>query len=601
MPAAPSTQPRPPPSSGAYRKLQDLASGGMGSVELARAVSGPVSGQLVALKRLHPHLEREKHFADMFFDEAWITAGLNHPNIARIVDWGQDATGRYLALEFVPGDALLALMREAKRQHVPFPLDIGIYIAAKTAEGLNAAHELRNEEGDLRHLVHRDVSPSNILVSYDGYVKLIDFGVAKARDRMAHTSTGTIKGKFGYMSPEQARGFPVDRRSDVFSMGIVVWEMVAGRRLYRSESELEILRMIVEEPPPSLRTVRPDVPEALDQLVAGALAKNRDDRIGSCGEFAEFLWEIFRHEGYQVGRAEVAAFFHSVLPERHAALTAVTAGHDDFTVPLTMVSPSSGSFPNSASVEQKSGAIPLSVTKSALYPPTEISASHPGISLPASTASLSAHVSPVEHDAPAPKRLVWLYATAGGVGLVAIVAIAFLLGGRSPSATPAAGASAPQSIPSPSTQPLPTIPTPTVGPPTVPVAAAATDPSNPAAATSPTGPNGATPRSAHGGSSRVGTRGSATAGTSATTTVVQTGRPMPPGYGGGPSAVSSAASSTSSTQNSASGTGSNGPASNGTTQVSDPPRPRTPNTTPPAAGGTARPGGNSLRLGTWGE
>jgi serine/threonine-protein kinase len=241
------------PQQGEYRKIQELASGGMGSVDLARAVSGPRAGQIVAVKRLHPHLEREKHFAEMFFDEARITAGLNHPNVVEIFDWGQDSQGHYLALEFVAGDSLLALIREAKNAKVPIPVNLGLFIVGKVAEGLHAAHELRNEKGELRHLVHRDVTPSNVLLSVDGGVKLIDFGVAKARDRLSHTSTGTIKGKFGYMSPEQARGFPIDRRSDVFSLGIVLWETLALKRLYRSESELEILRMIVDDPPVPIR------------------------------------------------------------------------------------------------------------------------------------------------------------------------------------------------------------------------------------------------------------------------------------------------------------------------------------------------------------
>ena len=174
----------------------------------------------------------------------------------------------------------------------------------------------------LRHLVHRDVTPSNVLIGIHGEVKLIDFGVAKARDKLSHTSTGTIKGKFGYMSPEQARGFPIDRRSDVFSLGVVLWETLALRRLYRSDSELEILRMIVEDAPQAIRELRGDVPAEVDNLIAGALAKNRDDRLGSCGEFADFIWAIYHERVVHCGRSP--SWLH-VFPRDHAgeAFTAI--------------------------------------------------------------------------------------------------------------------------------------------------------------------------------------------------------------------------------------------------------------------------------------
>ena len=180
MVVGPTTQNGPSSVKGEYRKIQELASGGMGSVDLARAIGGPRSGDIVAIKRLHPHLEREKQFADMFFDEALITSGLRHPNVGMMFDWGTDSSGRYLAMEFVPGDSLLAVIRDAKKLNLPVPVDLALFIIGKTAEGLHAAHELRNEQGQLRHLVHRDVTPSNVLIGIHGEVKLIDFGVAKS-------------------------------------------------------------------------------------------------------------------------------------------------------------------------------------------------------------------------------------------------------------------------------------------------------------------------------------------------------------------------------------------------------------------------------------
>jgi serine/threonine protein kinase len=427
----------PPKGNAEYRKIQELASGGMGSVELARAVSGPHTGEVVALKRLHPHLEREKHFADMFFDEAWITAGLHHPNVVEIFDWGTDSIGRYLALEFVPGDSLLALIRETKRADKFIPLELALYIIGKTAEGLHAAHELRNEQGQLRHLVHRDVTPSNVLIGLHGEVKLIDFGVAKARDKLSHTSTGTIKGKFGYMSPEQARGFPIDRRSDVFSLGVVLWETLGLKRLYRSESELEILRMIVEDPPVPISSVRGDVPHEVENLLAGALAKNRDDRLGSCGEFADFIWAIYHEHGFTAGEAELAEFFRTMMPERCAAIEQLLSGAQDFIEP-TIARPASGSF-SGVGPHPVSGAIPLPRAGGHGMPPAitaPFPQEHP--SLPTMDGSLPATSFPAPTSAPKSRLPLVLGLVLIGAGSLAGGAWALSRGNHpSPSAAPA--------------------------------------------------------------------------------------------------------------------------------------------------------------------
>jgi serine/threonine protein kinase len=345
------------PTTGEYQTLQELAAGGMGSVFLARAVRGPHAGKLVALKRMHPHLERNPQFAAGFFDEAWITAGLKHRNIVDTYDWGTDREGRYIALEFVAGDSVLNLLKAVRSKGQHMPIDVVLFIVGKTAEALHAAHELRNERGELRHLVHRDVTPSNILVSRDGEVKLIDFGVAKARERLQNnTTTNTLKGKFGYMSPEQARGVKnLDRRSDLWSLGVVLWECLAGRRLFKSESELEILRMVTEDTPASVRSVRPEVPEAIDSLLSSVFAKNRDDRLGSCAEFADYLWAVFHEEGYSTDERKIAQFFREALPERCASLDKLLAGEDWHLEP-TSAGPGSGSF-NGA--DARSGIAPM--------------------------------------------------------------------------------------------------------------------------------------------------------------------------------------------------------------------------------------------------
>ncbi len=453
-----------PPGKTEYRKIQELASGGMGSVELARASGGKHSGEVVAIKRLHPHLEREKHFADMFFDEAWITAGLNHPNVVEIFDWGTDSIGRYLALEFVPGDTLLTLIRDSKKRDLLIPVELALYIIGKTAEGLHAAHELRNEEGQLRHLVHRDVTPSNVMLGVHGEVKLIDFGVAKARDKLSHTSTGTIKGKFGYMSPEQARGYPIDRRSDVFSLGVVLWETLALRRLYRSESELEILRMIVDDPPTPITQVRNDVPPQIENLIDGALAKNRDDRLGSCGEFADFIWAIYHEHGYTAGEAELAAYFRTVMPERCTAIEQLLSGGHDLLEP-TVARPASGSF-SGVGPRPVSGAISLHRSPAVAAPPVSAAiplvqrfhgtSSPSGPSMAVSTPGADGSLLGASYTAPSsePARpRTPLFLAVGAIGLIAIAGLGWALGharGSNASASPqtmAAATPAPAAIP----------------------------------------------------------------------------------------------------------------------------------------------------------
>ncbi len=332
-----------------YRSVRKIASGGMGSVELAVAASGRSLGRMVAVKRLHPHLEEDERFLHMFFDELAITASLHHPHIVEIVDWGKDDLGHFLVLEYVPGDSLFALARDAQKRRVPFPVGLALYVVARTAEGLHAAHELRDERGESRHLVHRDVSHSNVLVGIHGQVTLIDFGVAKARDNLTHTAVGTVKGKLGYLSPEQYRAESVDRRSDLFSLGVVLWELLSGQRLFHGATEWEGMRRTLEHEPTALHTERPEVPAAVDRVLARALAKSRDDRMATCQEFADALDAIARDAGLDANEDALARYFREALPARvdelerlmivaQASVEEATAIHRDLPVlPLTVI------------------------------------------------------------------------------------------------------------------------------------------------------------------------------------------------------------------------------------------------------------------------
>ncbi|MEO8213249.1 MAG: serine/threonine-protein kinase, partial [Myxococcales bacterium] len=270
---------------GRYRMLGLLAKGGMAEIYLALA--GELSGfrTLAVVKRILPHLASNTDFIQMFFDEARIVAMLDHPNIVRIIEVGQDGDEYFLAMEVVQGKPLSALIRKAAKQNTPLTQAQSAHLVAQAANGLGYAHNLIDASGRALNVVHRDVSPQNILVSYEGGVKVIDFGVARALGRSSETRPGGLKGKIQYMAPEQAASGRVDRRSDVFSLGVVLWEAICGRKPFQRDTDLETLRAIAEEaiPPPS-KFVR--IPARLEGIVMRALEKNPADRFQTAQEMA---------------------------------------------------------------------------------------------------------------------------------------------------------------------------------------------------------------------------------------------------------------------------------------------------------------------------
>jgi serine/threonine protein kinase len=297
-----------------YDPVAEIGAGGMGTVVLARALSGPSAGTYVALKRLFPHLEEDPLLVDAFLNEVWLISSLHHPHVVEPLDWGRDDQGSYLAMQFVPGDSLRALVRARELAQCPLPLEVVVEIAACAAAGLHAAHELKSDRGDPLCLVHRDVSPANVLIGYDGSVKLIDFGVAKVAGKAVHTQNGLIKGKFGYMSPEQLQGLPLDRRADVFSLGVVLWEMLTLCRLYSGASDYDLGRMVCEEDavPPS--ELRGDVPPELDRIVLRCLAKAPADRYATCAELAHDLAPLRAPRAQ--ARHAIAAVARESMPAR---------------------------------------------------------------------------------------------------------------------------------------------------------------------------------------------------------------------------------------------------------------------------------------------
>src|SRR4051812_4893460 len=273
---------------GRYQIIGRLATGGMAEVYLA--LSGDVPGfrTLVVVKRILPHLASNAQFIRMFLDEARLAALLDHPNIVRIIEVGHDGEDYFLVMELVQGKPLSAVLRKAAREHQPPSAALTSYIIAQAANGLGYAHTLTDGDNRPLGVVHRDVSPQNVLISFEGAIKMIDFGVARAYGRVAHTSPGGLKGKIDYMSPEQASAEEVDHRADVFALGIVLWEILTGKRLFRRETELATMRAIVDDPIPKPSDVAA-VPPELDAIVMRALRKRRDARFATAGEMAEAL------------------------------------------------------------------------------------------------------------------------------------------------------------------------------------------------------------------------------------------------------------------------------------------------------------------------
>ena len=268
---------------GRYQLLTRLAAGGMGEVYLARQQGLEGFEKLLVIKTLLPHLSEDEDFARMFLDEARISARLNHPNIAQIYDLGTVEQTYFLAMEFVHGEDLRRVQKSAwTRDKQPLPVPLLCRVIAEAAAGLHYAHQALGPDNKPLGIVHRDVSPQNILLTFEGGVKVIDFGVAKAAGRATTTRTGTLKGKYSYMSPEQVAGrADLDGRSDVFGLGVVLWEALTNQRLFKGDSDVETLAAVgaCEVRPPS--EVAPRVPKDLDAIVLRALTKNREERYAS--------------------------------------------------------------------------------------------------------------------------------------------------------------------------------------------------------------------------------------------------------------------------------------------------------------------------------
>ncbi len=270
---------------GRYRLIAELAHGGMGDVYLGVA-QGPMGfSKLMVIKMLRPALAEDEQFLAMFLEEARLAARLNHPNVVQTVEVGNEGRKYYLAMEYLEGQSLQRLRTRIAKEH-PFPLGPHLRILVEALNGLHYAHDLVDIDGHALSIVHRDATPHNLFVTYDGQVKVVDFGIAKAMDSSLETRTGELKGKIAYMPPEQAGAQRVDRRADVFAIGVMVWEAAVGRRLWKGLNEVAIMHKLLMGHIPSPREIDPRVPAELDQICRRALALRPEDRYPTAADFA---------------------------------------------------------------------------------------------------------------------------------------------------------------------------------------------------------------------------------------------------------------------------------------------------------------------------
>ncbi len=274
---------------GRYEILRPLAEGGMAEVLLGRASGVRGFARHVVIKRIRADHAHDQNFVRMLLDEARLVAALHHHNIVQVHDIGEEAGAYFFAMEYVHGADLLHLIREIVQRGELMPLEHAMTIIAGAAAGLHYAHEQRGADGRPLDLVHRDVSPSNILVGYDGSVRITDFGIAKAAQRSVKTRSGALKGKISYMSPEQCMGRTLDRRSDIFGLGIVLYEMATGRRLFKAETDFMTMSAIVHGKIPPAASLRADLPPELTSIITKALAAAPIDRFQTAGEMGDAL------------------------------------------------------------------------------------------------------------------------------------------------------------------------------------------------------------------------------------------------------------------------------------------------------------------------
>ncbi len=303
---------------GHFEILGRIARGGMAEVYLARDRHPDGSVRHVVVKRVLPEFEDNEEFLQMFLEEGKMATRLYHPNVCHVYEIGEIGGATFMALEWVYGVPLRAVIRRSSEK-VGIPTAIGAKIISKVAAALHYVHNAKGVHGKSLDIIHRDVSPHNVMISWDGNVKLLDFGIAKTTAKESQTDAGVLKGKYSYLSPEQARGQRIDARADIFALGICLYETLTGKPLYHRETVLNTLTAITDEPVPSAREVNPDISTKMDAIVKKALAKEPEDRFATAGEMQEAIDEALISEGEYVDAIRISKFIDGVFDDNDKA------------------------------------------------------------------------------------------------------------------------------------------------------------------------------------------------------------------------------------------------------------------------------------------
>lgn len=502
---------------GRYEVLSQLASGGMATVYVARAQGVAGFERLVAVKVLHPHLAHDDEFISMFLDEARLAARIRHPNVVPTLDISDSqGDGYFLVMEYVEGDHFGALLREAARAGRNLPPGVTLRVVVDALEGLSAAHTLTGSDGTPLDIVHRDISPHNILVGSDGIARITDFGVAKAEVRLSSTRDGQFKGKLAYMAPEQASSGFADQRSDLFGMGVVLWEALVGRRLFKADNNGELLNRLLFGAIPAPSDFHPEL-APLDAVLARALHREPDQRFQTAAEFVEAIEAAATAVGGIAGQRAVGRVVKELLGpkiERESVRirTAIDSlGRSEVTAGASVPRPE-GSAPGSGSQPSQVRRLAEDVTMGAK--PSNVTEALPA------------------QPAPPPSRLPWIVA-----GIVALLSLggaaAWVATQRGASSVDAPTSGVPGSTaPTPSpADPAPTTPVPTpvaVDPtPSVELPVAPTETPVPASDSVEAAAEGTASDDAH-ETTHHRRRGASTGGTGSTAAPPTTPTPAPP-------------------------------------------------------------------------
>jgi serine/threonine-protein kinase len=300
---------------GKYVLIDRIAVGGMAEIFLARQEGLEGFEKTIVIKRIRPHLSNQQSFVNMFLNEAKLAAQLNHPNIVQIYDLGRITDSYFIAMEYIFGRDMRRIIPKADGMGIPFPMVYALKIASSVCEGLYYAHQKTDMYGNALHIVHRDITPENVFVSFDGTVKILDFGIAKAANQIEQTRAGEIKGKLSYMSPEQCTGRALDHRSDIFSLGVVLYEWITGFKLFTGESEVAILKGITDGKiyPPSY--FKADVPEAVERILMKALDKDREKRYQTAWDMQYDLDQFLSQYEFTPSNIHLANFLKQLFSD----------------------------------------------------------------------------------------------------------------------------------------------------------------------------------------------------------------------------------------------------------------------------------------------